>query len=104
MLIFTFEIMEILSMIQITISRKTAGTIFTTFHFLHNLQMGPIGQSATWHSAGKLASSKDFNILGPFVNYEVLKNCKKRLVNTNKTNLILKNTYNFPMEQHNIKM
>jgi hypothetical protein len=28
---------------------EKGGTVFTTLHFLHNLQMGPISQSVTLH-------------------------------------------------------
>jgi hypothetical protein len=41
----------------------TPETVFTTLHFLHNLQMGPI-------RVERLARDKYSSLLGPFVSFE----------------------------------
>jgi hypothetical protein len=48
---------------------ETVGDIFTTLHFLHNLQMDPISKNVTLHQAGKACQGQAFKPFGPFVSY-----------------------------------
>ena len=41
-----------------------SGILFTTFHFLHNLQIGTISQSNTFHQAKMLSTDKHSSLSG----------------------------------------
>ncbi len=47
-----------------TLTLKKSGTVFTTLHFLPNLQMGPISQIVTLHRAGKACKGKTLLFIG----------------------------------------
>ncbi len=44
----------------------TLGTVFTTFHLLRNLRMGPARKSVTIHEARKDCQKQKLKLIGPF--------------------------------------
>ncbi len=50
--------------------RSSRGTIFTTLHFLHNLQMRPISASITQLEVGKACQGQTLQLIGPIRNLQ----------------------------------
>jgi hypothetical protein len=46
------------------------GTVFTTLHFLLNLQMGPISWSVNYTKLKVLVRNKHSTLFGPLLSYE----------------------------------
>jgi hypothetical protein len=50
--------------------RSSLETIFTTLHFLHNLQMSPISASITQQEVGKACQEQTLKLIGPIRNLQ----------------------------------
>ncbi len=48
----------------------TPGTVFTTFNFILDLQMGPLSYSVALHKTGKDCWDKHSRVLGSFISYK----------------------------------
>jgi hypothetical protein len=46
------------------------GVTFTTLHFIHNLQLGPMSLIVTLHYVAKACQGQTLQFLGSFTNYK----------------------------------
>jgi hypothetical protein len=54
----------------VSCEEKSAQILFTTLHFLRNLEIGPISKRVILHSQERFASEKHSSLLGQFVSCE----------------------------------
>jgi hypothetical protein len=71
---------KVISYIGKIFKKSTQGTVFTTLHFLSNLQMGPISYCATLHKSGKACQGQ--KTLAYYIRLQVTNKMKCREYNT----------------------